>query len=928
MAFPKTALDFDVWLALGADLTADPGTWVWTTNITAYVLKEGDGGGITIHRGRPDESTQAPPQTCGMTLNNAAGRFCPLNPLSPYYGSLSRATPIRVRVNNGGGYVVRFVGFVEEWPPRFSPGLRFAWTPIEASGLLRRMGLAGASATRSALTRALSIQSTSPGLSVDPIAYWPMEDGRDAPFFASATPFTPPIGFVDWAPASDSALAGSSALPVGGPNGQLFGQVPWVFFSAQAVRWLMRLPASPSTTTGLMAWNAPESDITTWVLYLVPGTPDKLQLVGRNAAGTDLVADAGVNCVVGSTELSSSGLQLYFVVNAIQNGGNVDWDYTVHSAAGSVTRSGTVVGATQFSSRIASVYFSAYPGLVAGGYTVGHITVAGDTTYGIGSFGTTGFGTETTAARWARLTAERFFDSSTGASTTRMGPQQAAGLLDMLRDVETAEVGVLFEGADGALVLQTRDDRYNSPVKLALDFALTHIAEPFEPTADDQRTRNDVQVSIVDGSKGRFVDQASIAALGGAVYEESVNANLDAVEDPQSHAGWRVGLGTVQDLRYPAVTILLHANPSLINAWLLCDIGSRVTIRNPPAGLPPDLVDLLIEGYTEVLDAFEWTVTLNTSPAQPWQVLVLDDASAHLDMAGDTSGQALVAAISSTATTFQVENASEFEDVELTTAAGDVPFDIVVDGEQMTVTNVAAAPITFVAAGTAASAVNAGVTPGMPPGAAVGDELLVWAAIRNTSASANTPTGWETGGGGNASLFTRRMQAGDTAPTMTFTGGGAGDDVIAQMCAFRNTDEFPSRASVQSNGAAAQDIGFAAGGISVLRPNQVIVIAGWKQDDWTSVATVAGFTEIGEPDSTAGNDAGIVWDYQIQTTAVNVPDSVFTVTGGAAAVSASTVTIFPNSRRTLTVTRSVNGVVKAHSAGAVVRLYRPRVIAL
>lgn len=925
MAFPRTPLDFDVWLALGADLTADPATWVWTTDITDYTLKEG-GSGITITRGRPDESAQATAQTCQLTLNNAAGRFCPLNPSSPYYGLLSRATPIRVRVNNGGGYVVRFVGFVEEWPPRFAPGLAFFWTPIQASGILRRLGLAGGSATRSALTRALSIETIGPALSRDPIGYWPMEDGRDATTFAAAVPFSQPMMFADFDPASDSAVFGSDPLPTGGPTGQLYATVSLSYFGDQAVRWLMRLPASPSTNTGLMAWSTPDGDITTWVLFLIPGTPDRLQLVGRNAAGTDLIADPGVDFTIGSAELSS-GLQLYFVVNAVQDGADVDWSYTVHCPAGSVTNSGTAVGVDQSTSRIAAIYHSAFPGLTAGGYTIGHVTVAGDATYGIGAYGATGFGTETTAARWTRLCGERTFDSSTGASTTRMGPQRSAGLLDMLRDVETAEIGVLFEGTDGALVLQTRDDRYNSAVDLALDFDLTHIAEPFEPTADDQRTRNDVEVSIVDGTTGRYVDPVSVAALGGAVYEERVEAGLDGSEDPQSHAGWRVGLGTVQDLRYPAITIKLHATPGLINAWLACDIGSRITIRNPPAGLPPDLVDLIVEGYTETLDAVEWTVVLNTAPAQPWQVLVLDDASAHLDLAGDVAGQYLVGAISATATTIQVENASVFEDIDLTTAAGDVPFDIVVGGEQMTVTNVATNLITFVAAGTAASAVNASVTPGMPAGAAAGDLLLVWAAIRPTSASADTPAGWETGGGGNASLFYRRMQAGDTAPTMTFTGGGAGDDTIAQMCAFRNAHSFPAQSQVETNGAD-QNIAFGLGGIPVVRPNQLVVIAGWKQDDWTSVAALAGMTEIGEPDSTAGNDAGIVWDYQIQTAPVEVPDSVFTVTGGAAAVSASTVAIFPNSRKTLTVTRSVNTVVKTHAAGAAVRLYRPRVIAL
>lgn len=943
MAFPKTALDFQVRLALGAAVTGDPTFWTWT-DITAYVLASADqgGDGIVITRGRGDEFANSDPETCTLTLNNAGGRFCPANPTGPYYGRLNRATPLQVRVNNGAGYVTVYTGFVEDWPPRWTPGLVLQTVTVTAAGTMRRLMRASTTA-KSAFTRALSAQSQ---FVLGPYAYWPMEDQRDSTGFAfglSEQAARPTMLYADFDLAADDKVAGSLPLPVGGPNGQLSAQIDatrstgWAGFHEWNLRWLMRLPASPSTTTGLMAWSMPGGTIVRWVLNLVPGSPDRLQLMGQNAAGTDLVADPGVDFTIAGGELSN-GAQLWFEVNAELSGSDTAWNYTVYAPTGSVSTSGTVVGVGTFDNwAVGAVWHSAFPGLVAGGYTVGQIAVANGAflgSYGLGAAGATGYARETTADRHLRLTAEREFQARAGVSDTLMGPQQAAGLLDMLRDIEAAEGGVLYEGKDGALVLQTRADRYNSAVALALDFP-RHVAEPFEPAYDDQYIRNRVEVSALGGSNAEYVDQLSVASLNGAVYEDRIEANLFAGEDLVSHGAQRASIGGGEDLRYPSVTIKLHANPSLINTWLGCDVGSRVTITHPPAGLPPDLIDLLIEGYTERLSTFEWVVTLNTAPAGPWQTIVLDDADSRVDGGGyvylagvgvSYHGTVTVSDLTASQTTIAVKNYRVSDGDELKWLASATPFNIVIDGEEMTVTNVTDNPITFVGSGTAAHAVNAAVTPGMPAGATAGDMLMVFGAIRNDATGLpDIPAGYDSAVFlFNSFIFTRIMQVGDTAPTITFTGGGAGDDTSAQMAAFRNVDGS-TWSTGQFNGSGA-DIAYPA--LEIIRPSQLVIVSGWKQDDWTSVATLAGFTEIGEPDTTTGNDQGIVWDYQIQTTATSIPAGSFTVTGGAAAISSGNVVTFAGTRQTLTVVRGVNGVTKAHSAGATVGLYRPRILAL
>jgi hypothetical protein len=60
----------------------------------------------------------------------------------------------------------------------------------------------------------------------------------------------------------------------------------------------------------------------------------------------------------------------------------------------------------------------------------------------------------------------------------------------------------------------------------------------------------------------------------------------------------------------------------------------------------------------------------------------------------------------------------------------------------------------------------------------------------------------------------------------------------------------------------------------------VLLLAG-KDDDWTSVASVAGMTEARDSSTTTGNDQGLAIDYSIQTTATVINNDSFVVTGGA-----------------------------------------------
>lgn len=71
------------------------GQWV---DITPLVYGRGK---IQITRGRQDEASPVGASQCSMLVNNRDGALSPRNPQSPYYGLLGRNTPLRVSVRYG-----------------------------------------------------------------------------------------------------------------------------------------------------------------------------------------------------------------------------------------------------------------------------------------------------------------------------------------------------------------------------------------------------------------------------------------------------------------------------------------------------------------------------------------------------------------------------------------------------------------------------------------------------------------------------------------------------------------------------------------------------------------------------------------------------------------------------------------------------------
>lgn len=386
--------------------------------------------------------------------------------------------------------------------------------------------------------------------------------------------------------------------------------------------------------------------------------------------------------------------------------------------------------------------------------------------------------------------------------------------------------------------------------------------------------------------------------------------------------------------------------PDFMGSWLEFDIGDRLDRINALAEHPVEPVRLEIEGYSELLRPRGWAAELNAEPYDPWEIGVLSPTSAGLggDHLGRLSGD-LAAATRAALTSTGLSIPFDPNVYRWTTDSDDFPFTVRFGGETATVASIATTAATFVAAGSMSSADNAAVTPALYAGAAADDWIFVLARIRAASAGTiATPAGYtriilpSVSASAEMQLFAKVHSGSESDPTINPSGGAAGDTVSAVTFGFRNMplslDDLNDAVvyAATSTNASAQNVAFPGNPVkksgAPIDGCVVLLLAG-KDDAWTSVAAVSGFTEAVDSASTTGNDQSLAVDYSIQTTSTPIADGSFTVTGGVSAVSNGYTIAFAAGFQTMTLSdRSTNDIVKAHDAGTLIEIDDPLVLGL
>lgn len=658
---------------------------VWT-DITTDVRVD---PGIEIGFGVRGESGTADPSECRLVVNNRNGNYTPKNPVGAYYGYLKRNTPLRVSVNS----VVRYVGEVSEFPSRWEPSAGDVWEPLVASGTLRR------------LLRAKTLQST---LSTyfqsnsNVIAYWPMVDADGSTSLASGlgggTPMTfdaataPDLAAFDPGPASEpiptwaGAFAGPTAIAAT-PGSTGF-----------SVAFNLAIPTAGTANDAELirifctgpAGGGP-NDVTEWLIQYRTG--GFFRLYGRTQFGP--VLDSG-----DLYHVLNNGVPRTIVFEVQDVGADLRW--YLSSDVG--TSTAPMVGyqtTAPVGIRVGSPVSAGLPALT-GAVAIGQVAVAKTVfAYTPLSFDAakTAFAGETVEARMARIAAQAGFamtvDNGGDSATTLLGPQPDGTPLDVLRDAEQADMGLLRDSIStpNALLYTTLWATYSLSAILALDYASGHLSPPLEPTDDDAVLANDVTVTRPNGSSARAVDTTSALSslawpAGVGVYELPYTANVKTDAQLPDIASRLLYKGTLDKTRFPTITVDLIANPSLVTNAEAMRPGYLLTVANLPPYAGADSARLKVMGWTEYLSSHSRVITFNCRPAEIEDVIHLDDTFyGRLDSSATVTNEPLDA----------TETGVDYTgDTWITTALNPTmfPVPIVIGGERMSLTSATGATFT------------------------------------------------------------------------------------------------------------------------------------------------------------------------------------------------------------------------------------------
>jgi hypothetical protein len=765
----------------------------------------------------------------------------------------------------------RFVGEVSEWPPQWDTGGKDVTTPITASGILQRYNQSK-TVLQSTLRRRIPSLATL-------TAYWPMEEGATATQAASPIAGVQPMQVTGFTWAADSSLAGSGPLPQLAPPSTMTARVPSVApgdWQVECVYKLGTLPAAPT----LMMQVSLSGGTGAQVQFLVGVAVARIQVL--DSTGT-VVATADSTPDHFTDNWGRLQIKMSTVTGVVT--ARVAWLVIGASTAGNVAAAFT--GTPGAVTKVAGLWDSGFSGM-----SIGHLGVFPFSSVSPYDSADIAFDGETAAARLSRVAVEQAVPLSIAARTADtelVGPQAQDTFLNVITSAAQTDEGMLHEAREFlGIRCRGRASLYNQPSALDLPYVATPQAlmAPLKPVDDLQGVRNDSTVTRLNGSSGRSVVTTGPLStlpppLGiGTGYDENVTLNLHSDDQTALHAGWRTHIGTWDEARFPQVNLSLEKNPALIPAVCRIDTGSRMRITPPLLKqLPPDAIDQLVLGYEENISQFSWRLAFACQPYGPYGVAVADDAVLGRADVDASQASQLNAGITPTATSMQIATTSG---PLWTTDPAQHPLLIRMGGETIRVDSVGATIIN------ANPYLDTGLTGWTGAGATLG---LATTPVYDIAQHAVliTPDGVSASGGANST----RSAAG----TVT-----AGASYVACLWAY------------------------SPGGWSDLRPSV----------DWSDASGVFLSSSLG----TGSTVPAGAWTFLTQTFTAPASASMATVRArhGGTPAAANTwnawgirllpVAAAPSSPQTAAVTRSVNTVVKAQTAGTPITVATAAIAAL
>lgn len=634
---------------------------------------------------------------------------------------------------------IRFVGEVASWQPqRAVKG--DAWTLVTANGILRRLGQ-GAKPLRSALWREILFN--------DAVASWPMGDGADASTAASMLPGGEPMSIrsydwtsglnvpLDWDPVSYADWVEPIATPAENVVLTTQGTIP---MDPNATSWAGEFvfvvdPDADPNAAVLCVWQGNTGPTRVeWIFGFFNDTWElsrRTRVDGALSGPDTLVSSGTVSVDVGAPY--NDGRIHHARLTTERVGADVDWRIYLDDFELDFD---TLVGSDWSPLGGVNCQLGTPTGRTAIGFVTAWDSFIIPLFLDVADAALTGRSGERAAERLARLCDEEGIEFTLSGSefqTEAMGPQRLDTLLANLRDCEEADLGILFETRNQlGLAYRTRRDLYNQTPVLELDFDAFEVAPPLEPVVDDFAVRNDITVNRPNGSSARAVKTSGPLNVndpdgdpdGVGLYDVSVDANVEADAQLEPLAYWRLNVGTVDEIRYPRVTVDLDATPALTAASSSVDVGDAIVMDNPPDS--PDAASLLAFGYDETIGTHRRLITFNAVPADPYDVGIYDDGTGTVGNARYDTPYATTAGQITTGTSTTLSVATETSRALWVTGSSSpqFPLDINLAGARVRVTQIsgASSPQTF----TISTTVVNGVTKVIPAGTPV----RIWDAKR------------------------------------------------------------------------------------------------------------------------------------------------------------------------------------------------------
>lgn len=606
-----------------------------------------------------------------------AGRIGFRSSVGTDWASWAGTVPLRFTYDDFELTRFRYHGEASSWVPgRAIKG--DAWTAVTAAGPLRRL-TQGVDPLRTALRRYIDRQT--------PVAYWSFEEGKASQFVSlTAGNGSPWTRYQFSGPGTFEPGAGEMA-PWSGRGAAWRGDV--------TIEATVGMADSPGTitldlllkgdnfTNGTfsIAMDGPAGDGSdSWTIDMYSSL-EEIDIF-EPGAGSNAAVYAG---------LFDGSQQRHIRFTADQDGADIDYTLYINGVQ--------IVTDTVAATTLAPVvHMLMTPG--DDGSSVADVALWAGDPPALADFydAATGHPGETAGRRFERLCSEEDIPARVVGNpdnTQPMGPQYPETLPNLLQEIEATDDGIIYDSRhEVGLELRTGRSFYNQAATLAIDHDAYELAPVTDPVLDDQATRNDVTASRREGSTARAVRESgplNVSAphldpegVGRYTHQVDVNPVSDLVLG--DHAGWHLHRGTVDETRWPAVTVDLVATSGIETEASTVDIGDRITVDNLPADLSPDLVSLVVIGIVEAIGSHTRRITYTCVPESQFHVAELDRTDYNI--VGSDS-----------ATTNEALDTTE-TGVDIVCGSGgpwvhEVDYDIVIGGERMTVTAVGASAGTF-----------------------------------------------------------------------------------------------------------------------------------------------------------------------------------------------------------------------------------------